>query len=371
MDADSLTYRIAFASYRSMTLGLARRFRGLGVTPEAFFTREARELAALTGVRAEYFGDRRRQETLARAMQEAAFVRGNGISALFHTDAAYPSRLLECDDAPAMLYFTGPAEAAAALHSVAIVGTRHCTHYGADFTQRLVADLASGLDSLLIVSGLAYGIDICAHRAAIGCGVPTGAVVAHGLNTVYPSEHRQDARAMIRQGGFIATEYPSWTSIHRGNFLARNRIVAALADVTVIIESDLRGGAMATARIAGAYNREVMALPGRVNDTYSRGCNELIVSRQASMIRHAADLTDLMGWSMKAAPGTQQELSFDVPDEYRPVLDALKTSPDMTANDLCVTLELPYAEVSALLFRMELDDFIIALPGNRYGLPSK
>lgn len=113
MDADSLTYRIAFASYRSMTLGLARRFEGLGVTPEAFFTREARELAALTGVRAEYFGDRRRQETLARAMQEAAFVRGNGISALFHTDAAYPSRQLECDDAPAMLYFTGPADAAA------------------------------------------------------------------------------------------------------------------------------------------------------------------------------------------------------------------------------------------------------------------
>ncbi|MDE6853601.1 MAG: DNA-processing protein DprA [Muribaculaceae bacterium] len=371
MFADSLTYRIAFASYRSITLEMARRFEGLGVTPETFFTRPARELAGLTGVRAEYFSDRRRSETLERAVQEAAFVRANGINAIYYTDSTYPARLLECNDAPAMLYLTGSAEAAAARHCVAVVGTRHCTHYGADFTHRLVSDLASGLDSLLIISGLAYGIDICAHRAAISCGIPTGAIVAHGLNTIYPSEHRSDARTLIREGGFIATEYPSWSTIHRGNFLARNRIVAAMADVAVIVESDLRGGAMATARIAGAYNREVMALPGRVNDTYSRGCNELIVSRQASMIRDAADLTDIMGWTLKAAPGTQQELMLDEPDEYRRVLDALRANPDMTANEMCVALGMPYAELSALLFRMELDDFIVALPGNRYALPAK
>lgn len=368
---DDLTCRIALAGYRNITIDSARRFEAMGVTPHDFFTKPALTLASVTGVRPEYFADNRRAEAMEQARAERMFVECNSIAALYHTDATYPTRLAECDDAPAMLYVAGAAECLSARHSVAIVGTRYCTAYGADFTRRLVSDLAEGLDDLLVVSGLAYGVDVCAHRAALDSGVRTAAVLAHGLNTIYTAEHRQDAQRIIRQGGCLATEYTSHDRIHRGNFLARNRIIAALADVTVVVESDLRGGAMATARIASAYNREVMAVPGRVNDTYSRGCNQLIASRTASMVRDASDLIDLMGWMTKPKPGEQQELSFDTPEEYTPVINLLKKRPESTVNDLCASLGTPFASLSALLFRMELDDYIIALPGGRYTLPAK
>ena len=318
-----------------------------------------------------FFDDAKRAAALEAAVGERAFVESGSVKALYYSDEAFPQRLAQCTDGPAMLYVAGDPAAAAAPHSVAIVGTRHCTPYGADFTRRLVADLAARIDGLLIVSGLAYGVDICAHRAALEAGVPTGAVLAHGLNTVYPADHRADAQKIVRSGGFLATEYCSWSQIHRGNFLARNRIIAGLADVTVVVESDIKGGAMATARMAAGYDREVMALPGRVGDTYSRGCNELIASGGAALIREASDLIALMGWREKPAEGQQQELSFEIPASYRPVLDTLKARPEATVNDLCVALNLPFAHLSALLFKMELDDFIVALPGGRYALAAR
>ncbi len=366
-----LVARIALSSYRNITLDAVRRFEGYGVSAPDFFEKSASTLASITGVRPDYFADSRRADAMSRALQERTFVEANGLRALYCTAADYPKRLAECDDAPAMLYSMGDVEVMNSLHSVAIVGTRHCTPYGADFTRRLVADLAERLDSLLIVSGLAYGVDICAHRAALESGVPTGAVLAHGLNTIYPADHRNDAQRIVREGGFLATEYMSSDTVHRGNFLARNRIVAGLADVTIVVESDVKGGAMATARIASAYNREVMAVPGRVNDTYSRGCNKLIANRTATILRDADDLIELMGWQERPRTGEQQELVFDTPAEYQPVIDLIKSNPAATINDLCLALNMPFAALSSLLFRMELDDFIVSLPGGRYGLPAK
>lgn len=371
-DRDELTYRIAFASYRNINIETARNFAARGVSPHDFFEAPAQRLAAVTGIRSEYFADDRRRLALEQARAEADFVLGSRVTPLFYTDEAYPSRMADCGDAPAMLYVAGDAAAAQAAYSVAIVGTRHCTSYGADFTRRLVADLASAVDgSLLVVSGLAFGIDIAAHRAALEAHVPTAAVLAHGLNTIYPADHRNEAKRIISEGGFLATEYRSTDRIHRGNFLARNRLIAAMADVTVVVESDYKGGAMVTARLAAAYDRDVMALPGRVSDTYSRGCNRLIATHTASMICEAADLIELAGWRTRPAGGTQTELAFDMPPEYEPVLTILREQPGATVNDMCVALGMPFARLSPLLFEMEINDYICSLPGGRYGLPAK
>lgn len=369
--SDEKLCRLAFASYRNITASTAAKFVDRGVTPVDFFTMPATALGAITGVRPDFFSEERRAKALEVAREEQIFIDTHNIASLFCSDSTYPQRLTLCDDAPAMLYAIGDAEALNARRVVSIVGTRHCTAYGADFTRRLVEDLAGAVDNLVVVSGLAYGIDICAHRAALAAGVPTGAVVAHGLNTIYPADHRSDAQRILADGGFIATEYSSKSIVHKGNFLARNRIVAGISDVTVVVESDFSGGAMSTARMASAYGREVMALPGRVNDTYSRGTNQLIASGVASLIRDAGDLIDMMNWPRRPADGVQQQLALDIPEDYVPVLDALKASPDATVNDLCLALAMPFPQLSSLLFRMELDDYVVALPGGRYAIPAK
>lgn len=346
-----------------MTLGAARHFAELGISEEDFFNMPARRLAMLTGLRESFFDDERRADALAKGREEASFVADKGIRLLYFADTdVYPRRLAECDDAPALLYAMGAAPQSP--HVISVVGTRHSTAYGTEFTRRLIADLTEAIPDLMVVSGLAYGIDICAHRAALAAGATTGAVFAHGLNTVYPAEHRDDARRMVREGGFVLTEYPSYAAVHKGNFLSRNRIVAALADATVVIESDIKGGAMSTARIASAYNRQVMALPGRTSDTYSRGCNRLIARREADMITDAGDLLDALNWT--AAPrNSQPELPL-LSEEQTNITAYLRQNPDRTVNELCAALSIPYSRLSGLLFELEMENIIASMPGGRF-----
>lgn len=364
LTAEELSLRIAFATYRNINQGVAKQFARVGIGPEEFFGLPKRELAVRSGVREALFDDDRRRQALEAGRKEANFVLCNDLRAVYYTDEAYPRRLAMCDDAPAMLFLCGKGNPDAA-HVVSIVGTRHCTAYGAEFTRRFVNDLAERLDNLLIVSGLAYGVDIAAHRAALAAGIPTGAVLAHGLNTIYPAEHRTDAGTMCRNGGFLATEYTSESTTHRGNFLARNRIVAGLCDALVVVESDVKGGAMTTARIAAAYNREVMAVPGGVFDLYSRGCNALIAGNEAHLLRDADDLIDLMGWKSKPKADVQPELPF-IGEQQQAVLDYMAAHPQADVNEMCIGLDMPYARLSVLLFEMEMDDLIVALPGGRY-----
>lgn len=367
---DELIRRLAFAAYRNVNLGNARELIARGAGPECFFDDSAAALAARTGLRLEFFDDATRAAAIERAAREAEFVTAGHIRPIFCTDPAYPRRLALCDDAPALLFALGNADLNPAC-SLAIVGTRHATAYGADFTASLVRDLAAAIpDGLQIISGLAYGIDIAAHTAALREGIPTGAILAHGLNTIYPADHRSHAMQMVSAGGFLATEYPSWARTHRGNFLARNRIVAAMADATIVVESDMRGGAMATARLAAAYSREVFALPGRVSDAYSRGCNDLIARGTAQVVRDARDILNTMGWK-SAAPqqqSAQLALNFEPDPEKTRILLSLRDNPDCSVNDLCAHLALPYQRLSAMLFEMEMDDLIIALPGSRYAI---
>lgn len=363
--ATDTLYEIALSMYKGISKPTAATLAGRGVGPREFFTLDSGALAAVSGLRRDFFSDTERSRVLECARRELDFIASNRITAAFYTSADYPRRLSECDDAPVVLYRLG-RQVADSSHVVSVVGTRHSTAYGIDFTDHLVRDLASAFDDLLIVSGLAYGIDIAAHKAALREGVPTAAVLAHGLNTVYPADHRGYAAQIVRDGGFLATEYTTADRIHKGSFLARNRIIAGLCDALVVVESDLRGGAMSTARIASDYNREVLAVPGRVNDTYSRGCNQLIASSGAALIRDASDLIELLGWIPRPSEGTQKELPIDISPIHSTVLEFIRHNPAATVNDMCASLEMPFSRLSSTLFEMEMADLIISMPGGRY-----
>lgn len=366
-DRDRGVRRLAFAHVKAMNMANMRRFVAAGVGPDEFFAMSAGALAARMGLRENLFSDSLRECLLKAAADELEFSAAHGIRHILCTDADYPRRLAQCDDAPAVLYVKGDADLDNR-RMVAIVGTRHCTPYGKSFVDNLVADMAAQLDDITVVSGLAYGVDIAAHRAALANGVPTVAVVAHGLNTIYPSDHRNEARRIVEAGGAVVTEYRSSDPIHRGNFLARNRIVAGLCDAVIVVESDLKGGAMFTARLGAAYDREVLALPGRTSDVYSRGCNALIAGMSARMIRGIDDLVEACRWSRRPAEGAQKELVFEPTAEQKAVLDYLRSHPRATVNDITEGLATSYSSLSAILFEMEMNDMITSLPGGRYAV---
>jgi DNA processing protein len=359
--------KIAYSSIKGVTRSTATELLHRVGSVENYFNATQSQLTALTNVSDSSMSEQYRAALIDEARREFDFVSNNRITTRFFDDDNYPQRLNDCSDAPTMLYTLGNCNLDST-HMIAIVGTRHATAYGVDFINRLVKSLAEKLDDLVIVSGLAYGTDITAHRAALNEGVPTAAVLAHGLNRIYPADHRSAAKRIIDEDGMLITEYKSSSVTHKGNFLARNRIVAGLCDAVIVVESDIHGGAMSTARIADAYNREVMAVPGRVSDTYSRGCNELIANRTASIIRDADDVLNIMGWTPKPQAGTQKELFADITPTEQKIIDYISANPDATVNEICVGLSMQYSQLSSELFEMEMKDLIIVLPGGKYGV---
>lgn len=357
---------IAFSMIKGMTLSNAIALEEKIETVDNFFDSRKDALWQAIGAPKTYCTDGERAKLIDRARAELDFVEKNKVRALFHADDDFPRRLDYCEDAPSMLYALGDCDFNSS-HVVAIVGTRRSTAYGNNFTARLVADLAERLDDLVIVSGLAYGIDVQSHKAALAAGVRTVGVVAHGLKTMYPADHRDIAARMIKNGGGVVTEYPSDAVIHRGNFLARNRIVAGMSDVVVIVESDAKGGAMVTASIASAYGREVCAVPGRATDRYSSGPNALIYERRATMIRNADDLIELMNWTARPKEGSQNELPFTTLDSVQQsIVDYVRKNPAATVNDMVAGLGMAYAELSAKIVGMEMDDVLTSLPGGTF-----
>lgn len=328
----------------------------------------ARDMLLSVGSVGRYIADEGyRKEALQRAEREIEFIERHNIGVVSINGGGYPARLAQCPDAPIVLYYTGNG-ALETEKMVAVVGTRRITSYGRDMTDGLIADLASGCKGVTIVSGLAYGTDVAAHRAALANGVPTIGVVAHGLDTVYPSAHRSVAEQMCRNGGAIVTEYLSKTRPDPQNFVQRNRIIAGMADVTVIVESAEKGGSLITAEAANDYNRDVMSFPGRVGDVFSAGCNALIRKNKAQLITSAADLTDLMGWDTAKPEAVQQSMFTDeLPPNQQKVVELLRTDP-LHINDIAQGLGLPIQHTSALLTTMVFDDIIRQLPGDRYAL---
>lgn len=305
-----------------------------------------------------------------RAEQELEFIDKHHITCIGYHDEAYPSRLRECDDAPILLFYHGNVTLNPR-RIVSIVGTRKCTDYGRDLCENFVRDLATLCPDTLIVSGVAYGIDVCAHRAAIKYGLPTVGVLAHGLDRIYPSVHRNVAAQMTECGGLL-TEYVSHTEPERQNFLQRNRIVAGMADATIIVESAAKGGSLVTASIANSYGRDCFTFPARTTDTSSAGCHRLIRHHQAALITSAEDFIEAMMWdtSQKKHPEPiQQNLFPELNEEESHIIQVLgKHSEGTTINTLVMETNLAVHRLSAILFELELRDIVRPLAGSIYKL---
>lgn len=368
MTHDALTYRMAFASLRSIRPDIASAILDRAGSEENFFAFSESRLSSIMGFRNRLFSAEVRQEALRVAESERRFIDDNAISCIYFRDPYYPQRLLQCDDAPLMLYGLGDCDLNSR-HIVSIVGTRHATAYGSDFVSSFVNALSSLLpEKPVIVSGLAYGIDIAAHKAALAAGAPTVAVLAHGLNTIYPAAHRSEAARIATGAGMLITDYTSSAVIHKGNFLARNRIVAGLSDALVVVESAEKGGALVTARLASAYSRDVFALPGRTSDRYSAGCNSLIADHVAGLVTSASQFVASMGWETVTSSEVQPSLFDELQPEERIIVDLLTEHGEMTLPQLTARIDMPSPRLLATLIDMEFRSFLLQIPGGRYRL---
>lgn len=369
VDADLLLYRLAFASVRGMTVTLARELLRLCGSEKEFFEMSETQLRNLTQSSASIYSAAYRAQKLRDAQSELRFVTSHSVSTLYFTDESFPRRLLECEDAPVLLYGSGATDLNNC-HTIGIVGTRHATAYGIEFTRRLVDDLARMVENPVIVSGLAYGIDVAAHRAAIAAGIPTVAVMATGISTIYPADHRSTAVDIVRRGGMLLTEYSSAEAIHKGNFVARNRIVAGLCDCLVVSESAAKGGALITANLAAGYNRDVFALPGRIGDKYSAGCNRIIGAGMAQLISGADDLIDSMGWTR--LPSVDAPVQNSLPLPLNPaeeiIVKFLESNEDASLSQLTAATGMGVAKLMSTLIDMEFRGLLLSLPGARYRL---
>lgn len=306
---------------------------------------------------------------LPRAEQELGWARSKNIQTICLNDERYPARLRECQDAPALIYYLGNADLNAT-HVISMVGTRQCTEYGKDLCKDFMRELKALCPDVLIMSGLAYGIDINSHRAALKEGLNTIGVLAHGLDQIYPRLHKDTAIEMLSHGGLL-TEYMSGTAADKMNFVARNRIVAGMADATIVVESAAKGGSLITARIANDYNREVFAFPGRIGDTASAGCNALIQNDEAHLILSAQDMMNILGWKSASEMASkrqavQTELFLDLSPQEEAVMDALKCTDGKAINQLSIETATPIGQLSALLFNMEMRGLVRLLNGGMY-----
>ena len=309
---------------------------------------------------------------IPRAEEELKFTQKNHIQCLCLKDDAYPIRMRECPDAPLLVYYKGNANLNAR-HVLAIVGTRQITEYGKDLCMHFVRDLSQMCPDALIISGLAYGVDIHAQRAALDNGLNTVGVVAHGLDQIYPRAHQETARKMLGQGGLL-TEFMSRTNPDKKNFVQRNRIVAGISDCTIIVESALKGGSLITAEIADSYHRDVFAFPGRVNDNCSKGCNELIRSNRAQLIGSAEDFIQSMGWESEVkrkeqlGKGIQQQIFLDLSEDEQKIVNCLQKVDNKQINIISVETGISIGLLSSLLFNLEMKGVVKMMNGGMYRL---
>jgi DNA processing protein len=307
-----------------------------------------------------------KQDILHLAEKEIKFIDRNKITPLFYLDKAYPLRLKQCADCPVVLYYKGNTNLDAE-RIVAIVGTRNATDYGKKMCSNLVEGLKDS--GILIVSGLAYGIDAASHKAALQYGLPTVGVVGHGLDSIYPPEHNNLAQKMLDNGGLL-TDFTSETKLAPENFPKRNRIIAGLSDAVIVVESKASGGAIITADIAFSYNREVFAVPGRNEDIYSQGCNKLIRQNKAGLIQSADDLLSSLGWKdTKKKKKTQVQLFHDLKPQEETIVKVLQTQTGpMHIDDIAIQANLSPGNLSTHLLTLEFAGILKSHPGKMYSL---
>jgi len=363
----ALLYQIALTLIPGIGDVSAKSLLAYCGSPEAVYKEDKKSLLKIPGIGSKTALSIINHDTFNRAEAEMKFVEKNDISSIFFTDSKYPERLKVCVDSPILLYFKGNLDFNN-MHFISIVGTRSATDFGKEFTEGLVEQLKPY--NTCVVSGLAYGIDITAHKQSIKLNVPTVAVVAHGLDRIYPGVHSNIASDMKSNGG-ILTDYVSGTKPDRENFPKRNRIIAGLSEATIVVEAAKKGGALITGQIASSYNRDVFAVPGRVTDKYSEGCNHLIKTNQASLIQSAKDIEYLLGWkSAKEMKKQTVQKSFFVSlsESENKVVDLLKEQSVMQLDAMGLKLSWPVSKVFPVLTTLELKGVVRSKPGRVYEL---
>ena len=330
---------------------------------EAVFCENKKALTKISGIGEATVNLIVSQKVIRQAEEEMKFIEKNGIKPLFYLDAEYPKRLQHCPDSPLMLYYKGTADLNAE-KAVGVVGTRNITDYGRLVTEKIVEDLAS--DNILVISGLAYGVDAVAHRAALKYDLATVGVLGHGMQTIYPAENRKLSTNMLEKGG-ILTEFVSGTQPERENFPKRNRIVAGMVDCLIVIESALKGGAMITAEIANSYDREVFAIPGKIGEIYSEGCNQLIKTNKAILLTNATDIRYAMRWDVETKVVAKQMRMFrGFSEDEKKVMDVFAKNNVVHLDDIIVGTDLSPSKIASILLSLEFDGVLTALPGKRY-----
>ena len=358
-----LQYQIALTLLPGIGDISGKKFVQYCGSAEAIFKETRKSLEKISGMReASIEAICKPKEYLKRAEEEIDFIEKNAIRPLFFLDADYPRRLRQCDDGPMMLYYKGAANLNAN-RIVAIVGTRNITEYGKENCLQLVEDLKD--DNVLIVSGLAYGVDTAAHKAAVKNGIPTVGVMGCGMQQVYPATNKKLANEMLEQGG-VLTECMSGTQPDRENFPRRNRIIAGMADAVVVIESAMKGGSLITADLANSYSRDVFAYPGRVMDIYSQGCNYLIRTNRAHLMESVLNLRYVMRWDSETKNEKQTALFREFTDDEKLIMDCFGSSAVVSLDDIIVKSELPTTKIAAILLNLEFDGVLMAMPGKRY-----
>jgi DNA processing protein len=362
--ANPLIYKIGLTLIDGVGDVFAKKLLAYCGSAEAVFKEKKQKLMKIPGVGSVLADAIVNQQVIERAEEEALFIEKHKITPLFFTDAAYPERLKQCEDAPVMLYYMGSADLNVS-PVISIVGTRKATEYGKELTRKLIDELS--IYKPLIVSGLAYGIDIEAHRAALKNNLATVGVLAHGLHTIYPSTHKETAKKMLENGGLI-TDFISEAKPDKENFPKRNRIVAGICDAVVVIESGEKGGSLITADIANTYNRDVFAFPGKTTDSQSAGCNRLIKQNKAALIENADDLAYLMGWEKKdmAKKETQPELFITLDADEHKLVEILNTKGKSGIDILSIESGLTMSKTSAVLLNLEFKNLIKSFPGKVY-----
>jgi DNA processing protein len=302
------------------------------------------------------------------AEDEITFLEKYKIKPLFITDKNYPRRLLNCYDSPTLLFTKGEIDLNAS-KMIAVVGTRNHSEYGKHFTEKLIKDLAE--QNVIVVSGLAFGIDALAHKAAIKNDLLTIGVLAHGLDEMYPREHNGLAKDILKYNGGLLTEYRSKTKPDKHNFPIRNRIVAGMSDATIVVETGIKGGSMITAELANGYNKDVFAVPGKVTDSKSAGCNYLIKSNKAVLLTDANELIELMGWeekSRKSGVRRQREIFIELTKDEKIIIDILKERETAHIDEINQKSGLSSSAVAAAILNLELQNVMLSLPGKLYQL---
>jgi DNA processing protein len=365
MSEVSLKHKIALGLIPRIGDITARKLVSHFGSVEGIFHEPYRNLIKIPGIGssiAKYISDR---SYLDIAEKEVEYISKNNIRTYFYLDNDYPFRLKQCDDSPVVFFFMGDCDLDSA-KILSVVGTRNATNRGKEICEKIIGGLASGHPDLIIVSGLAYGIDITSHKSALTNNLQTIGVLGHGFKTTYPSVHTSTAKAMVKKGGLL-TDFLSDALPERNNFLKRNRIIAGLSDATIVIESGIKGGALITADIANSYNRDVLAVPGRPEDQWSAGCNNLIKSNKAALTESSDDIEYILNWKPeKSKPPVQRTLFSELDDTEKMIYELLMKQGELTIDNICRTLGIPVYKLSSLLLQMEFKGFLKCYPGNVY-----